>query len=357
MPPAPSPTPRRVGLRNIAEAAGVCLMTVSLSLRGSPKISAATRERIQRLARQLGYHPDPEISRLMKHLRGSRTAQGRTGLAILDFYPGPDHEEHVYHRCIREGAVRRAGELGFGVTTFHAHEYKFNFPHLLKVVRSRGIEGLVLLPAIVAPLSLDPGLDWQGLAVVSTTNSILSPRFHCVVPHQFANLMKLIDAIQARGFRRIVSVFEESFDERTAHNFTAALRWHQHGRRVLVVPAALAPAARARLIARWVTRHQPDLIIAQSPEPVARALAQLPAAGLRRTTIVGLGTPNNAVYSYLDERPDLVGAGAVDLLAGMMYYHEAGVPVHARTTMIDGELRTGRLAALRTAPRAAAAAR
>jgi LacI family transcriptional regulator len=356
MPPAPSSTPRRVGLRNIAEAAGVCLMTVSLSLRDSPKISAATRERIQRLARQLGYHPDPEISRLMKHLRGSRTAQGRTGLAILDFYPSAAYEEHVYHRCIREGAIRRADELGFTVTTFHAAEYHFNFTHLLKVVRSRGIEGLVLLPAIVAPLSLDPALDWQGLAVVSTTNSILSPRFHCVVPHQFSNLMKLIEAIHARGYQRIVSVFEEFFDERTAHNFTAALHWHHHGRRVLVVPAALAPAAKPRLISRWIARHEPDLIIAQSPEVVAQALATLPAARRRRLKIVGLGTPNNATYSYLDERPEQVGGGAVDLLAGMMYYHEAGVPLHARTTMIDGELRTARLAALRSAPRAPAAA-
>ncbi len=357
MPPAPSTPSRRVGLRSIAEAAGVCLMTVSLSLRDSPKISAATRERIQQLAGKLGYHPDPEISRLMKHLRGSRTAHGRTGLAILDFYPDASYQEHVYHRCIREGAISRAGQLGFGVTVFHAHEYHFNFPHLLKVVRSRGIEGLILLPAIVAPLSLDPDIDWQGLAVVSTTNSILSPRFHCVVPHQFANLMKLIAAIQERGFRRIVSVFEESFDERTAHNFTAALRWHQHGRRVLVVPAALAPAARTRLIGGWITRHQPDLIIAQSPEGVAQTLAKLPATKLRKTKIVGLGTPNNGVYSYLDERPELVGAGAVDLLAGMMYYHEAGVPLHARTTMIDGELRAPRLTALRTVPRAVTAAR
>ena len=69
----PAPTPGRIGLRQIAEAAGVCLMTVSLSLRDSPKISVATRERVCRLAGQLGYRPDPELSRLMKHLRSSRT--------------------------------------------------------------------------------------------------------------------------------------------------------------------------------------------------------------------------------------------------------------------------------------------
>ena len=51
-------------------------MTVSLALRDSPKISAVTRERIRKIALQLGYQPDPELSRLLKHLRLSRTAQG-----------------------------------------------------------------------------------------------------------------------------------------------------------------------------------------------------------------------------------------------------------------------------------------
>src|SRR4051794_30241649 len=87
----------RVGLRQIAEAAGVCLMTVSLALRDSPKISASTRERIHGLARALGYRPDPELSRLMKHLRTSRTARGRTGLALVDLYPTANFAENIYN--------------------------------------------------------------------------------------------------------------------------------------------------------------------------------------------------------------------------------------------------------------------
>src|SRR5687768_6944820 len=101
----------RVGLREVAAAANVCVMTVSLALRDNPRISAETRERIKRLAAELGYHPDPELARLMNHLRSSRTARGRIGVALIDFYPTADFAENIYNAKIRAGAEERAREL------------------------------------------------------------------------------------------------------------------------------------------------------------------------------------------------------------------------------------------------------
>jgi DNA-binding LacI/PurR family transcriptional regulator len=312
-------------------------MTVSLSLRGSPKISAATRDRIQHLADEMGYRPDPEISRLMRHLRSSRTLQGKVGLAIVDFYPASDFIENSYNHRIRQGAIHRAAELGFSVTALHAADCAFSLKHLLKIVRHRGLDGALLLPSL-APTRLDPTVDWRDISVVATSNSILAPRFHSVVPHQFANMMRLIETMQARGHRRICAIFDEFFDERTAHNFTAAVNWHQQGQRTLVLPGSMAAADKAALVAHWIEKHQPDMIFAQASDAVTDALPRLRR---ERTDlpfeIVGLGTSPESGISYLDERPELVGSGAVDLLAGMIYYHETGIPEHPRTTMIDCE--------------------
>ena len=313
-------------------------MTVSLSLRGSPKISVETRNRIQRLAISMGYRPDPEISRLMRHLRSSRTSQGRVGLALVDFYPGSRFTENSYNARIRKGALLRASELGFAVTAFHAADCEFNLKHLLKVIRHRGLEGALLLPS-VAPIELDLGETWDQLSVVATSASIIAPRFHSVVPHQFANMMRLIDTMHARGHRKICAVFDEFFDERTAHNFTAALNWHQHGTRTLVLPQKMTLPEKADAVARWLNRHEPDLVFAQAADAVASAMPQLKRfkrAG-KTPQIVGLGAPVGNSLSHLDERPELVGAAAVDLLAGMVYYHETGIPEHPRTTMIDCE--------------------
>jgi DNA-binding LacI/PurR family transcriptional regulator len=312
-------------------------MTVSLSLRGSPKISAATRDRIQLLADQMGYRPDPEISRLMRHLRSSRTLQGKVGLVIIDFYPTVDFVENSYNQRIRQGAIQRAAELGFTATALHATEGGFSLKHLIKIVRNRGIDGALLLPS-VAPTRLDPTVDWSDVSVVATSNSILAPRFHSVVPHQFANMMRLIETMQARGHRRICAIFDEFFDERTAHNFTAAVNWHHHGQRTLVLPGKMPAPEKASLVAHWIEKHQPDLVFAQASDAVADALPQLVRSRSRKPfEIVGLGAASGSGVSYLDERPELVGAGAVDLLAGMIYYHETGIPEHPRTTMIDCE--------------------
>ena len=332
-----SPAKTRVGLRDVAAAAKVCVMTVSLALRDNPRISTETRERVKRLAVELGYHPDPEISRLMNHLRASRTARGRIGIAFVDFYPTASYVENIYNVKIREGAQRRASELGFSVTTMHAADYGANPANLLKVVRARGIEGVLLMPAVV-PMQLDASLLWDGLSVVATSKSLLSPRFHCIVPNQFGNMMRVFETLQSAGCRRVCAVFDELFDERTGHNFTAAVSWNKQRELTLIVPQDLSRAERAVLVTDWIAQHRPDVVFAQS-DAVPAAIPLLRKLKPRwPMQIIGLGAHNSAGFSYLDECADLVGSGAIDLLGGMMYYHETGIPSSARTTLIDGKL-------------------
>ena len=47
-----------VRLKDIAEQAGVSIMTVSKVLHDAPDISAATKARVRALAHQMGYVPD-----------------------------------------------------------------------------------------------------------------------------------------------------------------------------------------------------------------------------------------------------------------------------------------------------------
>lgn len=60
----------RVSIRSVAAAAGVAIGTVSKALNGDHEISEATRARVERVARDLGYRP-------MAQARG--LARGRTG--------------------------------------------------------------------------------------------------------------------------------------------------------------------------------------------------------------------------------------------------------------------------------------
>lgn len=51
-------------IEDVARVAGVSLATVSRALRGLPNVAAVTRERVQKVAEELGYRPDPNASRL-----------------------------------------------------------------------------------------------------------------------------------------------------------------------------------------------------------------------------------------------------------------------------------------------------
>ncbi|RAJ77116.1 MULTISPECIES: LacI family DNA-binding transcriptional regulator [unclassified Streptomyces] len=65
---------RAVTLKDVAELAGVSIKTASNVVREAPKVAPATRERVLRAVRDLGYRPNPSARRL-------RT--GRSGLIAL----------------------------------------------------------------------------------------------------------------------------------------------------------------------------------------------------------------------------------------------------------------------------------
>ncbi len=65
---------QRVTLKDIAQVAGLNIMTVSNALRGSNIVAPATRERIERIARELNYIPNSAARAL---------STGRTGLVAI----------------------------------------------------------------------------------------------------------------------------------------------------------------------------------------------------------------------------------------------------------------------------------
>jgi DNA-binding LacI/PurR family transcriptional regulator len=58
-------------------------MTVSRALRGEKHVGAELREKIARTAEKLGYRPDPDIAKLMTHMRSTRRAAAPRTLAFI----------------------------------------------------------------------------------------------------------------------------------------------------------------------------------------------------------------------------------------------------------------------------------
>ena len=215
--PASHPRPN---IRSIAAQAGVSSATVSLALRQHPRISAATRRRVLRIADALGYRPDPHVAKLMLHLRTRRPPGFQSTLAALTTIAAG--RELPYLRDIVASARQRAEALGYGLTLVRLEDPPGPRRDVERMLRSRGVDGLLLLP-LASPRPLTPLLDWKKFAVVTATNGVLAPEFHRVVPHQFSNMLALCQQLTRRGYRRLGMVVPAEHDLVVNHGFSAAV--------------------------------------------------------------------------------------------------------------------------------------
>jgi DNA-binding LacI/PurR family transcriptional regulator len=228
--------------------------------------------------------------------------------------------------------LARARALGFAVSVFSLADYGGNLKRLLRVIRNRGIGGLILLP-IERALTLDPAAGWEEFSIVAATTSILAPHFHRVVPNQLQAMSALLEKLRATGHRRIGAVFDESYDARTNHVYSMVLSWFGHRERILVLSGTTAAATNAARVGHWLREQRLELVFSPAPELIVAlpAVKKLAQQG-RAPRVVALGT-------YLEQYPALVGETAVRVLSALIYNHETGIPRHPETTTIDGAVR------------------
>lgn len=188
----------RISMSRIAAEAGVHQTTVSRALRGDPRISEAVRHRIVAIADELGYRPDPVLSRLCDYRSALRRRDGmrRAVLAFLTDYPLDDP-----FRDIDRGFSEQADRLGYRVTQMRgvsasdpetvAHRY-----------RGQGCDGLFVLSDRPAP---DPDV-WRGLRAIWYGSEAPAGLPAVYADEIEASRMAFAKAWSA-GYRRIGAVF------------------------------------------------------------------------------------------------------------------------------------------------------
>jgi LacI family transcriptional regulator len=341
--PPPRPT-----LRSLAAEAGVSVTAMSFALRNSPEISAATRDRLQRLAAVRGYRPDPHLAKLMSHLRRRAPARSAANLCGLcqDWAPHPAPKGNYFDRLCT-GLRQRAGELGYAFSLIDIDHYPRR-AQLQRVLVSRGVEGLLVLP-MRRPTDLSNRLDWRAFATVSVTSTISAPPFHRVIPHHFDNMLLACQQLKLAGFRRIGLAMARDWDRRVNHRWSGGLAWqNQFGGTEPVTPLldeghglSVAPDS----FARWLAQERPDAVVMQlltrDSEALDQVLRRLPAA--RRPKIVTVNWPNPGADGGIDQRAERIGVAAIEVLAAMLNRGERGVPELPNSTLIDGQWIPGKL--------------
>lgn len=324
-------------------------MTVSLALRNHPRIPEDTRQEVQRVAAKLGYRPDPQVSKLMHHLRVGRQPGYQASIAALTTVP--EGAETAYLGAIIRSARARAEQLGYGFSVFRTDDPPQPQPALQRILRTRGVDGIVLLP-IATPRDMTTVLDWNDFSVVTTTYGVLAPQFHRVVPHQFGNALEICRQLAQLGYRRIGLVLPEEQDVRVHHGFSAAVAWQGMIGGTEFVRPCIHPGALPdrKLVRAWFKAERPDVVIA-SGDVTCRPIVNL--LGMRAPGRIGFVSATKAEpspFAGIDERPEEIGAAAIEQLAAMIQRGEKGTPQVPKVTMVDGRWIAGKSAAARRKP-------
>ena len=343
----------RVTLSDVARKAGVHVTTVSQALRNHPSIAATTRERLQALALEMHYRPDPFLRSLVAYRARCPTGEKMPTLAyVTNWHTRWGWKKVAAHSGFFAGAESKATELGFRLEHFWLHEPGLTQKRLAETLAARGIDGV-----IIASHSRELGdqlqLDWDHLSAVKIDYFPHEPRLHNVTNNQ-CNIIRLaMRRLAGLGYRRMGFVVHRGWDHAVDNNWTAGYltaqqelspsdrlpvyvfpdshpvsRWvHETNASVLADPVPFR---------NWLERYRPDVVIAKA----AYVLPLIKEMGLKIPQDIAfadlfLEEPHGN-FGGVRQNHDRVGAAAVEIVAGQLQHHKFGVPTIPIKTYVDG---------------------
>jgi LacI family transcriptional regulator len=264
--PRPPAVPTRVTIADLAKAAGVSKASVSLALAGKGTLGPELRARIVELARELGYRPDPALSRIAAGRWKNHRAPAGTTLAYLDT-PHPLASRELPHktptilvptnaRLLRN----RLDALGYGLEVFNTADYP-SARALARVLVNRGIPGLLLGPLYKERFVQE--FPWGRFASVSVHDGYVTPPVHHFVPDYVHAIRQCWDQVLACGYRRPGLVLFHEMHEHRINFLVPAC--HARLQAALPAPDRLPvhyyDLRKPRDLATWFHTHRPDAVI------------------------------------------------------------------------------------------------
>lgn len=323
-------------IRSLARRLRLSVATVSEALRDSPRVNAATRQRVQRAAEKAGYRVNPLLGAALSAVRRARHQHYRGTLALIDVDDANPAQYLLFHREIAAGAEVRAQQLGFQTELFWLGDRPpaLSLTRLPGVLNARGIAGAVLLPFNTAQdLS---GFDFSRLSAVQMDHCLVRPQLHTILPDHYISMIHALERLTQRGYRRIGLCMARRKDVRIKSKWSAAFQAFfqaQAGDRT--IPALIEPHVTREAFLAWYQQHRPDVIVGHLQSMVD----WLRESGVRvpeDAAFFNLNvTERTAPCAGLDLAPRRLGAAAVETVVAMLHRQERGVPAFPQTITLE----------------------
>ena len=328
----------RPTLADIASQLGISKMSVSRALRGERQVSVQLRERVLQAAERMGYRPDPEIAKLMTHMRRSKRVVSPSTLAFIWAERDADSvKTSSWSQELVRGAHMRADKLGYRLEEFHLKARGMTARRMSGILEARGIPGFILSP-LVSRSRGHVSMQWEKFSSVVIGLGYARPALHRVHHHHFLGMMTALRMLKKQGFRRIGFYAGSTINERMYRAWSASFLAHH--------PLPLAHAAELLALRREITRGDFQAWLkSANPDVVIEAGHHLHDWLSKGSKIPRVTLGWRADYpdvAGIDQQADVLGAAAVDLLVAQHQQNERGTPEQPKTLMTEGVWRAVR---------------
>lgn len=323
-----TPPGKRATQADVARLAGVHRTTVSLALKNFPNIPERTRQRIRKIAKQIGYTPDPMLSALAayRNRQRPRVYQGTFAWLVNDMPPFSWKGIAAFGQYFK-GASKQAATHGFTLEEFTFGGGGVTPARLAGILRSRNIRGILVCPQPRPNMKLD--FPWEEFSAVTFGYTLASPRLHCVTTSHYRATLQSMEELFALGYRRIGFVMAKIHDERLFHTCLSGYLADVHighPTRHKIPPLILKDIYDVKGLLQWYRKYRPEVMLMG---PGLDKLAE--KSGLKFPGEVGLACcslPYNysPTLSGVQENSFHVGEVAADHLVAMVQRGETGVP-------------------------------
>jgi len=323
-------------MQDIADRCGVSKATVSFALRDDPRITKARRDEIKRVAKELGYRPNPLVNSLMTQLRGKHSHPSGNLVALLCFHSNPSvFQQDPFFKGILDSCQKRCSELGYAFDLIQAAGVNRNPEHVNRIMRTRSVTGVVIPP--LPPETKPELLDYSHLAVVKLGYTCPQVQAHRVVPFHSQAMRHTLRILKDRGYHRIAFIFHKDIDLHTNQEFVAFATRHNYEAGDQAIPfLPIEREIQPEVIKRHILRFQPDIVVGDH----GRVYEMISKAGLSMPDEVEFCCLNtvhtNDKTAGFHQNIPLLGEEAINLLDNLIRQNRRGLPEYPVTLKVGG---------------------
>ena len=336
---------KNLTMLDIAKVAGCSTATVSLALSNSPRIPDEKRQKIKRIAKKLGYRPDPHITELMKYLRtlSRRKAHATIGVLIPEI-PREKVPDYPLIKQMIIGIRDVAESVGFNIDIFHLSEDGMTPRRIRNILIARGIRGVIVIPFMCGVAKLD--FDFTGFFPGTIGYSIIEPRMHRACANYLQGMNDLLAEITAYGYKRPALAMTYSQGGVGHKLLVSSFLYFQNElppeNRIPILPK---PEITPTSLQTWINQYRPDVIIS---EPLTYQM--LNTLGYQIPRDMGFASldifspwhaPENIDLSGVDFMYNLVGEEVMKIVLSSLKLNIAGIPRFPKTVLAHSHLHRG----------------